>query len=254
MMLAAAALLAQAAPPPRSGLQPHSMSKELRLWLPEAYVEDPLVSHRFERKPTATAADFVVLSLTTVSAKQPEPPPLPVEADLLKADPTLKNLKFTPAVIEWRGRPVATARYEGFEKGNLGVYGRMAWLPLEPGTVVLNIYAEPVWAPTMDQDWDLVLSTLEGPMSALTLRERAPGRWLAAKIVAVLGGLIALAGIIMILAKMNGEVEGPIVHLGLVLPLVPLGYALWRFTECWLPLLVFCAGAGIFGVSLLIER
>jgi hypothetical protein len=217
-------------------------------------VEDPLVSHRYERKRTATAPDVVALRVTTVAAKQPEPPPLPVEADLLKADPTLKNLKFTSAVIEWRGRPVATARYEGFERGTLGVYGRMAWLPLEPGTVVLNFYAEPVWATTMDQDWDLVLSALEGPMTALTLRERDPGRWLAAKIVAGLGGLVALAGILMILARMTGEVEGPIVHLGLVLPVVPLGFALWRFTEFWKPLLVFFIGAALFCGSLLLER
>jgi hypothetical protein len=257
ILLAVAALLGQASSPYPNGLKPVALSasgQKLRLWLPGAYEEDKLVSHKFARVPTTATPDVVTLRVGAATTKRPEPPPLPVEADLLMAEPTLGNLKFTGAVETWRGRPISTVRYEGFLQGRIGVYGRMAWLPLEPGTVMIHLYAEPSWAGTMNQDWEVILANIEGPMSELTLRERAPNRWLAAKIVAGIGILVALVGIIMILARMNEAVGGAVVYLGLLLPIVPIGYGVLHLQECKRGLLVFLGGAAVFGLSLFLER
>jgi len=190
----------------------------------------------------------------TSGVKRPEPPPLPTQADLMKVDPSLTYIKLKPDVSTWRGRPVSVARYEGFVEGNVGVYGRMAWLPLEPGTVVLDLYAEPTWESAMNRDWEQILAAIEGPETALTLRERAPSRWLASMILGGLAILVGLVGIMMILARMNEAIGAGIVMLGLVLPVVPLGYALVRLQECWRGLLVFLGGAALFGASLFVGR
>ncbi|HLY07861.1 MAG TPA: hypothetical protein VKW04_01025 [Planctomycetota bacterium] len=257
LLAVSAALLGQSASGSRNGLQSYDFpapTRDLKIWLPDAYEADKFISRKFTRKPSVSSPDVVTLRLDFQPRKQPEPPPVPLEPDLMKVDPLLVDLKFTGAVARWRGRPVATARYEGFVQGKVGVYGRMAWLPLEPGTVVVNLYAEPAWASTMNQDWDVILANIEGQLSELTLRERAPNRWLAAKIVSVLGCLVALAGLIMILARMSEAMGGAVVSLGLVLPVIPIGYGFLHLQKCWRGLLVFFSGAGVFGVSLLMER
>lgn len=251
------ALLGQSAAPPRTGLRsfefPHP-AKSLRLWLPAAYEPDPKVSLKFERKPTVTSPDVVTLRMAFQPVKLADNPMVPLEPDLMKVDPSLVNLKFTATVGSWRGKPVASARYEGFVQGQLGVYGRMAWLPLEPGTVVINLYAEPNWSATMNQDWDVILANIEGSISELTLRERAPNRWLAGKVLWTLGGLITLAGLVLILARMNEAIGGAVVYVGLLLPVIPVGYAFLHLHDCWRGLLIFLVGGGMIGTAILVEH
>jgi len=253
----AGALLGQAPAPPRAGLKSYQFShpaKDLRLWLPTAYAPDSKVSRKYARKPTVTSPEVVTLRIDIKPEPLPDPPTVPLEPDLMKVDPSLVNLKFTGTVGTWRGKPVAAARYEGYVQGELGVYGRMAWLPLEPGTVVINLYSEPVWSTTMDQDWDLILANIEGPIFEHPLRERAPNRWLAGKILTTLGCLVALAGIILILARMSESIGGAVVYVGLLIPAIPIGYAFFHLHQCWRGLLVFLVGVGLTGTAILVER
>lgn len=258
LLLAAAALLGQADPGHR-GLKSFTFpapAQELKLWLPEGYQADLTVSRRYARIPTIPNPEVVTLRLAYSTTKRPEPPPVPVDADLMLAEPGLGpgSFKFTGSVEPWRGRPISVVRYEGFLQGKIGVYGRMAWLPLEPGTVMVHLYSEPTWAATMNQDWEILLGNIEAPMSALTLRERAPGRWLASTILGGLGSLVALVGIVMILARMNEAIGGSIVYLGLLLPPVPVGYAVLHLPECRRGLGVFLAGAALVGGALVLGR
>ena len=253
----AGALLGQSATPPRIGLRPYQFpqtAKDLRLWLPAAYEPDPKVYGMYVRKPTVTSPDVVTLRMNIQPVKLSETPTVPLVPDVMKVDPSLVNLKFTGTVGSWRGKPVASARYEGFIQGEVGVYGRMAWLPLEPGTVVINLYAEPAWAATMNQDWDLILANIEGPISELTLRERAPNRWLAGKILSTLGCLVVVAGLVYILARMNEAIGGAVVYVGLLLPVIPVGYAFLHLHNCWRGLLIFLVGGGLIGAAILVEH
>ncbi len=256
-LVAAAALLGQAAPEPRAGLRSYTFQPPaltLKLWLPSAYEPDARVSRKYARVRTPTSPEIVTLRLDYSGLKRPEPPTPPAEADLMKVDPTLGYIKLKPEVTTWRGRPVSMARYEGFVEGNVGVYGRMAWLPMEPGTVVLDLYAEPTWEAAMNRDWEQILAAIEGPETSLTLRERDPSRWTTSMILGGLGILVGLVGILMILAHMNEAIGAGIVMLGLILPVVPLGYALVRLPECWRGLAVLLGGAVIFGASLYVGR
>jgi len=240
----------------KKGLKPFTFkypAQDLKLWLPEPYEVELRVLQRYSRKPTIAIPDVVTLRLELRDKKAPLEPVPPTQADLMQVNTHLTTLKFTSGVETWRGRQVAVARYEGFLDGTIGVFGRMIWLPLQPGTVVLDLWAEPSWVPTMNQDWDLILANIEGPIAEITLRERSPGRWLTAKIVAVLGCLLALAGVIMILARMNEALGGAVVLAGLVFPAIPLGYALFHLHDCRRGLLLFLSGAAVFGGSLLLE-
>lgn len=240
------------------GLKPADLRKEapagFKLPLPEAYEPHPLIARRFDRKPSIASPDIVTLRLDFRKTKLPLTPTAPAEADLMTADPTLTNLKFKGSVATWRGRPVPSATFEGFVGGRTGVFGRMIWLPLEPGTVVLELYSEPSWVSVMNQDWDAILANLEGPIAAFTLRERAPGRWLAAKVLTGLAVLFWLAGLIMILARMTDAIGGVVVYLGLLIPVIPLGYALLHFHECRRGLFAVLVGFLPFAVALLLER
>lgn len=257
MRLLGALLLALSTETPQD-LKPANLRKEapvgFKLLLPEAYEPHPLISRRFERKPSIANPDIVTLRLEFRETKLPLTPVAPVEADLMRIDPALTNLKFKGSVETWRGRPVPSASFEGFIQGKTGVFGRMVWLPLEPGTVVLELYCEPSWVSAMRQDWDAILANLQGPIAELTLRERAPGRWLAAKILTGVAVLFWLAGLIMILARMTDAIGGGMVYVGLLLPVVPLGYALLHFHECRRGLLAVLVGILPFAVSLLLER
>ena len=224
------------------------------MWLPAAYEPDSRISRKYVRKPTVTSPEVVTLRMTLEPVKLSEPPSVPLEPDLMKVDPSLVNLKFTATIGSWRGKPVASARYEGYVQGEFGVYGRMAWLPLEPGTVVINLYAEPTWSATMNQDWDVILANIEGPISEFTLRERAPNRWLAGKILSTLGCLVALAGLVFILARMNEAIGGAVVYAGLLLPVIPIGYAFLNLHNCWRGLLIFLVGGGLIGTAILVEH
>lgn len=238
-------------------LQPQKLNApldEVKLKLPAVYNRSETVSLKWVRLPTRTSPDVVTLKMEYYPVKMPPAVKAPVDADLMKVDTTLNNFKLTASVATWRGRQVPMARYEGFVQGNLGVYGRMVWLPLGPGTVVLHLYAEPVWGQTMERDWDLLLANIDGPIVEMTLRERAPGRWMAAKITAAAGVLVFLVGIIMILARMNEAIGGAIVYLGLLIPVIPMGWALFHHREGGRGLLVSVAGLGIFGISLFLER
>lgn len=255
--VAAAAFLGQAASESRAGLRSYTFvppAQNLKLWLPSAYEADLRAPRKYSRVRTPASPEVVTLRLDYLGVKRPEPPPLPTEADLMKVDPSLTYIKLKPEVTTWRGRPVSMARYEGFVEGNVGVYGRMAWLPLEPGTVLLDLYAEPTWEAAMSRDWEQILAAIEGPETALTLRERDPSRWMISMILGGLGILVGLVGIVMILARMNEAIGAGIVMLGLILPVVPLGYAIVRLPECWKGLVVFLGGAAIFGASLFVGR
>jgi hypothetical protein len=257
VLVATTAFLGQAAPETRDGLRSYSFTPpahELKLWLPLAYNPDDHIARMYVRDRTTGVPEGVTLRLDYSTTKRPEPPPLPGQADLQKVDGTLTDIIFTPSVSTWRGRPVSMARYVAFVHGKVGVYGRVAWLPLEPGTVVLDLYAEPALEATMDRDWQQILASIQSPETALTLRERAPRRWMTSMILGGLGCLVGLIGIIMILARMNEAIGGGIVFMGLVLPVVPLGYALFRLPECWRGLVVFLVGAATFGASLLVAR
>ncbi|HEV3026659.1 MAG TPA: hypothetical protein VG457_03760 [Planctomycetota bacterium] len=250
------ALLGQSAAPPRNLLKRYEFeypAQNLKLWLPPAYEPDARLARKYTRKPTVSDPEIVTLRLEYQSQKPPMNPAVPLESDLLKVDPTLVNLRFTATVGMWRGKPVASARYQGFVQGEIGVYGRMVWLPLEPGTVVLNLFSEPTWEPTMNQDWNIVLANIEGPISEFSLRERAPRRWLAAKILATLGGLVAFAGLVVILYRMSVTIGGAAVTVGLFLPVVPVGYAFLHLNDCWRGLMAFFVGGGLIGVSVLLE-
>src|SRR5258708_6239769 len=118
----AGALLGQSAAPPRTGLRSHEFphpAKDLRLWLPAAYEPDQKVSLKYVRKPTPPPPDVVTLRMTLQPIKLADTPTAPLEPDLMKVDPSLVNLKFTASVGSWRGKPVASARYEGFVQGEL---------------------------------------------------------------------------------------------------------------------------------------
>ncbi|MBV8880393.1 MAG: hypothetical protein JO332_10545 [Planctomycetaceae bacterium] len=241
---------------PDQGLKPvtfETESRSLKLWLPESYEPARLVARKYERKPTVTNPEAITLRVTLLPTKLPETPAPPHEADVMKLSPLLTDLKVTGSLAPWRGRPVAVARYEGFVQGKVGVYGRMVWLPLDPGTVVLDLYAEPAWMAAMDQDWNSILANIEGSIAERTLRERAPRRWLAAKITVTLGILVTLAGVVIILARMNDALGGAVVYLGLLLPVIPVGYAFLHRRECWRGLLAVGSGLAIVGVALLLE-
>jgi hypothetical protein len=250
------AIAVSAAFAPQSDVTPQTLKPpldEVKLSLPTGYRADKLISRKYARVATDTNPDVVALRIEYASATMPLKPAAPSETDLMKMEPTLSNIKLEAGLGAWRGRQVPMARYEGFMRGNIGVYGRMVWLPLKPGTLVLNLYSEPPWAETMNRDWDVILANVDGPIVEPTLRERAPGRWLAGKITASTGLLVFFVGIIMILARMNEAIGELVVYLGLFLPVVPLGYALLHLQECWRGLLVCVSGLGIFGVSLLLE-
>ncbi len=215
---------------------------ELKLQLPAGYEPDKNISRKWTRAATTASPDVVFLRLEYYPVKMPLTATPPTEADLMKVESSLGNITFTGGVSTWQGRPVPAARYEGFLQGKTGVYGRMAWLPLQPGTVVLHLYSEPAWSATMNRDWDLILANLRGPIAELTLRERAPGRWLAAKITIVGGSFLFLVGIITILYRMNEAVGGAIVYLGLLIPLIPMGWSLFHLREYWRRLLISACG------------
>jgi hypothetical protein len=225
---------------------------QLKFFLPDGYIADKLVSRKYVRAATTTSPDVVVLRMEYYPVKMPLTAVPPTQADVMKMESALSNIKLTASLETWRGRQVPTARYEGFMQGNIGVYGRMVWLPLEPGTIVLHLYSEPPWAATMNHDWDVILANLDGKIAEPTLRERAPGRWLASLILAWSGGLVFLVGIILIIARMNEAIGGSVVYLGLLFPIVPLGYAVLHFVECWRPLLVCASGLALFGVSFIL--
>ncbi|HVR86681.1 MAG TPA: hypothetical protein VMU54_20320 [Planctomycetota bacterium] len=249
-------LLGQSAAAPRDLLKRFAFeypAQNLKLWLPPAYEPDARLARKYARKPTVSDPELVTLRVEYQSQKPPINPVVPLEADLLKVDPTLVNLRFTATVGIWRGKPVASARYQGFVQGEIGVYGRMVWLPLEPGTVVLNLFAEPTWESTMNQDWNIILANIEGPISEYSLRERAPRRWLAAKVLATLGCLVAFAGLVAILVRMSVAIGGAAVTVGVFIPVVPVGYAFLHLNECWRGLLAFFVGGGLLGVSVLLE-
>jgi hypothetical protein len=252
----ATTLLGQSAATPRSLLRRFEFghpAQTLKLWLPPAYEPDAKLARKYSRKPTVSSPEVVTVRIDYQTTKQPEAPQVPLEPDLLKIDPTLVNLKFTATVGSWRGKPVASARYQGFVGGEIGVYGRMVWLPLEPGTVIVNIYAEPMWEATMNQDWDVMLANIEGSITEFSLRERAPGRWLASKILVTLGCLLALAGLVILLYRMNEAIGGAVVYVGLLLPVIPVGYAFLHLHNCWRGLLVFLVGAALFCLSIGLE-
>jgi hypothetical protein len=227
---------------------------EVKLFLPNGYEADRLISHKYSRIATTTNPDVVVLRMEYYPVKMPLAAVPPTEGDLMKMESALNNIKLTAGLGTWRGRQVPMARYEGFIQGNIGVYGRMVWLPLEPGTIVLHLYSEPPWAAMMNHDWDVILANIDGKIAEPTLRERAPGRWLASLTLTWAGGIVFFVGIIMIIARMNESVGGAVVYLGLFLPVVPLGYAFLHLVECWRALLVCASGLALFGVSFILER
>jgi hypothetical protein len=256
LLTLATALLGQSAATPRNLLKRFEFgypAQNLKLWLPPAYEADAKVARRYTRQPSLSSPEVVTVRLEYQSLKQPEVPRVPLESDLMKVDPTMVNLRFTGTVGSWRGRPVASARYEGFIRGEIGVYGRMVWLPLEPGTVIVNLFSEPVWNATMNQDWDVILANIDGPVSEYSLRERAPGRWLAAKILFALGCLVAFLGLVIILSRMNEAIGGAVVYIGLLIPVIQVGYAFLHLHKCWRGLLVLFVGGGLVGVAILLE-
>lgn len=227
---------------------------EISLRLPVGYEADKFISRKWTRVATTASPDIVTLRMEYSPVKMPLTVTAPTETDLMKMDSSLSNIRLTAGLAAWQGRQVPVASYEGYMQGNIGVYGRMAWLPLAPGTVVVHLYSEPVWSATMNRDWNILLANLNGPIVEPTLRERAPGRWLAAKISASLGVLVFVVGVVMVIARMNDAVGGAVVWLGLLLPAIPLGWAAFHLHECWRALLVCGSGLGIFGISLLLER
>jgi hypothetical protein len=255
LLLGASRNAAPQAPPPDLARQAvPAPGENLTLWLPKLYEADPKISLKFDRKPTAVTNEAVSLRLALLKQKLPRVPSPPAEVDLLKIDPSLTYVKFTGSVTTWKGRTVPTGRYEGFVQGKIGVYGRVIWLPLEPGTVVLDLYAEPPWVDTLNRDWDAILGNISGPVMELTVRETAPNRWLAAKILAGFGGLVAFVGLLMIAVRMNEAIGGSVTFLALLVPIVPLGYAVLNLGTCKRGLGVALGGLGLFGLSLLLER
>jgi hypothetical protein len=257
MMLPLLALLLAMtqAPPPDLTRQPlPAPGEHLALWLPKLYEADPKISLKFDRKSTRVTNETVSLRMALQKQKLSKNPSPPVESDLLKIDPSLTYVKFTGSVATWKGRAVPAGRYEGFVQGKIGVYGRVIWLPLEPGTVAIDLYAEPAWMDGLNRDWDLILDNLSGPVTELTLRETAPNRWMAAKILAGFGGLVAFVGLLMIAVRMNEAIGGSVTFLALLVPIVPLGYAVLNLSTCKRRLGVALGGLGLFGLSLLLER
>jgi hypothetical protein len=230
------------------------MGKNLKLWLPRAYAKDPLIGLKFSRYATTRSNETLHLRMALLEQKLPVVPLPPTEADLLKVDPSLTYVKFTGSVENWRGRPVPTGRYEGFVPENIGVYGRVVWLPLEPGTVVLDLYGEPPWVDAMNRDWDLILENLSGPVVEHTLKERAPKRWLTAVILGSVGIFLTVVGVLMIVVRMNEALGGSLTFLGLFLPIVPVGYGLLHLDTCWRGLSVVLGGLGILGLALLLSH
>jgi len=228
--------------------------QNLKLWIPLDYKKDPFVSLKFDRKRTAASNEAVTLRMALLEQKLTEHPAPPGEADLLRVDPSLTYVNFTGSVTTWKGREVPTGRYEGFVQGKLGVYGRVLWLPLEPGTVVLDLYAEPAWMDALNRDWDAIVGNLSGPVVERTLRERAPSRWLATTLLAGTGVLLAVVGIVLLIGRMNEEVGGSLTYLGLFVPIVPIGYGVMHLNQCWKGLALVFSGLGLFGLSLLLGR
>jgi hypothetical protein len=228
--------------------------ENLKLVLPRSYEKDSKISLMFTRNANHETNDVVSLRMAFLNQKLPLVPVAPTEADLLKVDPSLTYVKFTGSVGTWQGRPVPMGRYEGFVQGKIGVYGRVVWLPLEPGIVVLDLYAEPAWMGGMNHDWDIILGNLSGPIVELTLREKAPRRWLTARILGGFGIVVASVGILMLIARMNESIGGSLTFAGLILPVIPLGYALFHLHECRKGIVVALTGLGILGLSLLLLR
>lgn len=257
----AAALLAAApqdrTPPPEGNVVRQVLSppgQNLSVWLPRDYKSDEKVALKFDRKPTATSNEAVSLRIALTDRKIPAQPAVPTEADLLKVDPSLSFVKFNGSIGTWNGRAVPTGRYEAFVPGNKGVYGRIIWLPLEPGTVALSLYAEPVWMDALNRDYDVILGGLSGPIVEQSLRERAPNRWLVSVILLWLGGLVAVIGIFMLIARMNDAFDNSLTYLGLFLPIVPIGFGVLNLPQCWKGLLVTVVGSGMIGLSFLVGR
>jgi len=248
---------AQGAEPPGSDLMQQVLpapGQNLVLWLPRDYRKDPLTSWKFNRKPSAISNDVVTLRMALLERKLPQVPVPPELADLLKIDPSLTDVKFTGSVTTWKGHAVPTGSYEGFVQGKVGVYGRVVWLPLEPGTVALDFYSEPPSADAMNRDCDAILGALDGPIVEWTFRERAPQRWLATQLVRGLGILIGMVGVIMLIGRMNEEIGSSLSFLGLLIPIVPFIYGLLHFYPCRKGLAVVLAGLGLIGLSFLLGR
>jgi hypothetical protein len=106
----------------------------------------------------------------------------------------------------------------------------------------------------MNRDCDAVLDALSGPIVELTLREKAPNRWLATQLLRGLGILVGLAGVIMLIARMNEEMGSSLTYLGLFIPIVPVGYGVMHLDQCWRGLALVLSGLGLFGLSLLVGR
>ena len=84
----------------------------------------------------------------------------------------------------------------------------------------------------MNDDFEKITASIAGPMVEFSLHERAPGRWLAALLLGVLGSLLGLVGHIMMVAEVNKDLGGGIGSLALFIPLVALGYGLIHYYSC----------------------
>ena len=62
-----------------------------------------------------------------------------------------------------------------------------------------------------------------------------------------------MLGVILLVARMNDAIGGSITYLGLLLPIVPVGYALFHLHECWRRLCFVLAGTSLIGLSILLE-
>jgi hypothetical protein len=169
--------------PPPEGLRPEvpACAPKVVIWMPRSFEAQPKMRDVYIRKPNERSADHVALQVTAANTLPAAVPGAPLREDLVAKTPTLEVTRFEGTVAAWKGRPVSMALYEGRFRGQ-NVFGRMAWLPLDPGTVILNVWGEAISETAINQDWETILAGVSGPGREIPLRERAPGRWWLAKI------------------------------------------------------------------------
>lgn len=95
---------------------------------------------------------------------------------------------------------------------------------------------------------------MSGPIVEQTPREQTHRRWLTAKLQAAPGCLRIVIGIILPFPSMNEPIGGPVIWLGLLLPVVPVEFALLHLAHRRRRLMAGLSGRAILGLSMALER
>lgn len=253
LLLSAVAALAPEVPPQVLGTE-RAIDPEfpqLGVILPEPYKLAPGPGPRTFRyewgreSRESLAVEFVV-------RKTPLPAAPPAEADLRALASLQPGALFTALKERWQDLEVRVFDYSGtrvFKGVEQKVAGRLALLPLEPGTVVVNSYADPFAERVLRAEWTKYISTVRGKIHKVsTPRSLRKG---LTTLVVILGFLVYGVGFVMMLRQMFADEAALLAYLSFVAPIIPPLYGAAHYERDRKTLLILLGGIGLAMLGIL---